>query len=84
MKRNRIERKNNKKVRLAIIGVGIIILSMFIITGIIYYSVMNKHIDTYKNARGLADFSQYEDLEREEASFFRMKAKNSKDTFIST
>lgn len=75
MKRNRIERKNNKNVRLAIIGVGIIILSMFIITGIIYYSVMNKHIDTYKNARGLADFSQYEDLEREEASFFSNEGK---------
>ena len=31
---------------------------------------MNKHIYTYKNARGLADFSLYEELERKEAYFY--------------
>ena len=32
--------------------------------------IINKHTYTYKNARGLADFSLYEELEREEVYFY--------------
>ncbi len=52
------------------LGMIIAVVSvMFITTGMIYYSTMNKHINTFENARGIADFSCYERLEREEACF---------------
>lgn len=71
MKRSSKVQNKKRKVIQVIVGVCIVVfMAIFIVTGIIYFSVMNKHIYTYKNARGLADFSLYEKLEREDACFY--------------
>lgn len=60
-----------KRIVKGIIGVCVfIIMIMFGISGVIYYSVLNKHVYTFENSRGLPEFSAYEGLEREEACFY--------------
>lgn len=43
----------------------------FGVSGILYYYVMNKHINTYENSRGLASFSDYQNtgMKREKSNF---------------
>ena len=63
--------KSKKKLHIKI-ALGVIITLIvigFVASGFMYYSVMNRHVYTYKNARGITSFSDYTEMQREESNF---------------